>query len=544
MAWSRHMSRMRSIAELRERLSFESLHPHAQRARYRYSGDHMTSSSAYDLLVIGGGINGTGIARDAAGRGLSVLLCEAEDLACGTSSASSKLIHGGLRYLEQYEFRLVREALGEREVLLEKAPHLIWPLRFILPDHAGMRPRWMLRAGLALYDNLSRRKTIPSSSSVDLSREPAGNALKSEFAKGFAYWDCWVDDARLVVSNARGAAQQGAQIKTRSKVVGAKPSGDGWLASVEDHCTGTVQEVMAKVIVNAAGPWADQVQTSLRAGTEIAPANNGRLRLIKGSHIVVPKIDTSDDALILQNSDGRVVFVLPYEGEYSLIGTTDEEFHDAPETVAASNDEAEYLLDAVALFCSDRPRVDDIVWRYAGVRALYDDERGDASKVTRDYRLELDIFGSGSPALSVLGGKITTYRALAEEALDKLVEYFPSAGPAWTKGTRLPGGELGTSFEEFVQSLARDNSEFDSDFLYRLARRHGSNTTEILGDACRPADLGRRIGPDLYEREVEYLKYHEWARSPEDVLWRRTKTGLHLTGHERTEAEDLLESML
>ncbi len=504
----------------------------------------MNAASPFDLLIVGGGINGTGIACDAAGRGLSVLLCEADDLACGTSSASSKLIHGGLRYLEQYEFRLVREALAEREVLLEKAPHIIWPLRFILPDHAGMRPRWMIRAGLAIYDHLSRRKTIPASSSLNLSKEVVGRALKPQFAKGFAYWDCWVDDARLVVLNARAAVKNGAQIETRSKVVGARPVDGGWLATIENRVDGTMQEVRANVIVNAAGPWADQVQHALRGQTGTARTNSSRLRLIKGSHIVVPKIDAGDDALILQNADGRVVFVLPYEGNYSLIGTTDEEYHDAPEAVAVSDDEIEYLLDAVGAFCQRRPAARDVVWQYAGVRALYDDDESDASKVTRDYRLQLDTFGDSAPILSVLGGKITTYRALAEEAVDKLAGYFPGAGRAWTKGAKLPGGELGGSFDEFVQSLAQDKPGFQVDFLHRLARRHGSNVADILGDAQRTADLGCEIGSGLYEREVVYMKRNEWAKLPEDVLWRRTKIGLHLSGGQQRWVQDLLKSIL
>jgi glycerol-3-phosphate dehydrogenase len=505
----------------------------------------VTAAATYDLLVVGGGINGTGIACDAAGRGLSVLLCEADDLASGTSSASSKLIHGGLRYLEQYEFRLVREALSEREVLFQKAAHIIWPLRFVLPDHAGMRSRWMIRAGLAIYDNLSRRKTIPASSSLNLSTVSGGAAFRPQFKKGFAYWDCWVDDARLVVCNARGAVDKGAQIKTRSKVVSAKPVNGGWQATIESRGDGTTHDVFAKVIVNATGPWADQVWASLRDGNGEAPANRSRLRLIKGSHIVVPKVITSDDALVLQNSDGRVVFVLPYEGNYSLIGTTDEEFHDASETISASSDEVEYLLDAVSAFCSDRPSAQDVVWQYSGVRALYDDDQSDASKVTRDYRLELDTFGSDAPVLSVLGGKITTYRALAEDAVNRIASYFPGAGQAWTKDATLPGGALGSSsFEEFVQLLARNKPQFPAEFLRRIARRHGSCVDDIIGDARCTADLGCQISPDLFEREVIYLKHHEWARLPDDVLWRRTKAGLHLSGDKLGQAQDLLESML
>jgi glycerol-3-phosphate dehydrogenase len=348
-----------------------------------------------------------------------------------------------------------------------------------------------------------------------------------------------------VVCNARGAVEKGAQIKTRSKVVSATPTNGGWQAIIESRGDGTTHEVFARVIVNAAGPWADQVQASLRGRTGETPTNRARLRLIKGSHIVVPKINAGDDAFILQNSDRRVVFVLPYEENYSLIGTTDEEFHDAPETVSASSDEVEYLLDAVGEFCSSRPTAQDVVWQYAGVRALYDDDQNDASRVTRDYRLELDTFPCGAPALSVLGGKITTYRALAEDAVDKIASYFPGAGQAWTKGAKLPGGDFGTSsFEDFVQLLARKKPEFPIELLRRIARRHGSCVDDILGDARCAADLGCQIGRDLFEREVVYMKKHEWARSPEDVLWRRTKAGLHLSGDKLGQAQDLLESML
>ncbi len=505
----------------------------------------MTKPSAYDLLVIGGGINGTGIALDAAGRGLSVLLCEANDLACATSSASSKLIHGGLRYLEHYEFRLVREALAEREVLLRKAPHIIWPLRFVLPDHPGMRPRWMIRAGLMIYDHLSCRKSLPGSSSIRLSTVSDGAAFKAQFKSGFSYWDCWVDDARLVVSNALGARAKGAQIETHSKVLNAKPVGNGWQITIENRDDGSRREAFAKVIVNAAGPWADQVSRSFNASAGKPSANRARLRLIKGSHIVVPKIHNGNDAFILQNADGRVVFVLPYEHDYSLIGTTDEEFLDAPETVSASPAEVEYLLDAVGAFCATRPKLQDVVWQYAGVRALFNDDHSNASDVTRDYRLVLDTFGdSSAPVLSVLGGKITTYRALAEDAANRIATYFPGAGPAWTRNEKLPGGELAAaSFEEFVQLMVRKRPGLPSNYLQRLARRHGSRMDEVLGDAASIGDLGRPIGADLYEREVSYLKQQEWARSLEDILWRRTKAGLHLSGNEACRARGLLESI-
>lgn len=476
---------------------------------------------------------------------MSVLLCETNDLASATSSASSKLIHGGLRYLEQFEFRLVREALAEREVLLQKAPHIIWPLRFLLPHQPGERSRWTIRAGLCLYDNLYRRKLIPGSSSVDLADVGGGETFKPQFKNGFSYWDCWVDDARLVVANARAAAENGAQIRTRTEVLTATATDGGWRAIIRDVADGAERDVLAKVIVNAAGPWADNVQCSLRGDTERLPSNGRRLRLVKGSHIVLPRVVSGSDALILQNADGRVVFVLPYEEQYSLIGTTDIDLDEKLESVAASPEETDYLLNAVGRYLRIRPRVDDVVWSYAGARALYDDDQTEASKVTRDYRLELDIHSSGAAVLTVLGGKITTYRALSEDALNKIATFFPGTGDAWTKTAKLPGGELNAeSFDAFCSRISRERPALPKSLLVRLARRHGGLTSDLLGDARSAADLGRHIGHDLYEREVVYLMQHEWARSPDDILWRRTKAGLHLSRQERMRAEELLEELL
>lgn len=505
----------------------------------------MSLSDKYDLLVIGGGINGAGIACDAAGRGLKVLLCEAADLASATSSASSKLVHGGLRYLEQYEFRLVREALAEREVLLSKAPHLIWPLRFLLPDQPGTRPRWMIRAGLCLYDNLYRRKLIPGSRSVDLTALPAGSALKTNFKKGFAYWDCWVDDARLVVANARAAAGHGADIVTRSRFDGAVETGNGWQITLQDLESSTKRTAFVRAIVNAAGPWVDQVNGAIQMDQQAALPNDRRVRLVKGSHVVVPRIVEGEDALILQNGDGRVIFVLPYEEKYSLIGTTDVEFQDAPETVSIDQAEVNYLLDAVGSFCRTRLDPADIAWAYSGVRPLYNDDADEASKVTRDYRLDLSKAGNGAAVLSVLGGKITTYRALAEDAMLKLGDSFPGMGSNWTKTAKLPGGELGADdFDTFVSSLAATYPDLPTGLLRALARRHGSFTLDVLGDAKTEADLGKKIGHNVYEREAHYLKVHEWAKQHDDILWRRTKAGLHLDAQELATAKSTLEAIL
>ncbi len=505
----------------------------------------MKLSCKYDLLVIGGGINGAGIACDAAGRGLKVLLCEAGDLASATSSASSKLIHGGLRYLEQYEFRLVREALAEREVLLKKAPHLIWPLRFLLPDGAGMRPRWMIRAGLCLYDNLYRRKLIPGSRSVDLSALSAGRALKPQFTKGFAYWDCWVDDSRLVIANARAAVAHGADILTRSQFTAAMPLDDGWQITLRDLESGASRTLFATAIVNAAGPWVDQVNGALHMDRDSVPSNERRVRHIKGSHIVVPRIANGDDALILQNDDGRVIFILPYEGGYSLIGTTDIEFNDAPETASVSEPEVVYLLDVVAKFCRKRLEPTDIVWKFSGVRPLYNDDADEARKVTRDYRLDVARASNGAAVLSVFGGKITTYRALAEDAMSRLEDLFPGIGSKWTETASLPGGDIGTTdFGTFVATLGNAYPKLPQDLIRILARRHGTSTNDVLGDATKMGDLGQRIGHSLYEREALYLKQHEWAKQPNDILWRRTKAGLHLDAEGLATAERSLEAIL
>ncbi len=510
----------------------------------------MTDSNAtiFDLLVVGGGVNGAGIAADAAGRGLKVLLVEADDLASATSSASSKLIHGGLRYLEHGAFGLVRKALSEREVLLRAAPHIVWPMRFLLPQAPGMRPGWMLRIGLFLYDHLGKRERVPGSGPVRLSDDPSGRALKDAYGKGFEYWDCWVDDARLVVANTMQAAEKGADIRTRTTLTSARAGENGlWLADLRDGRDGTVRTVAARAMVNAAGPWAARLFADLR-GNDGTPPAPPKLRLVKGSHIIVPRIAGADDAFILQNDDGRVVFALPYEERFTLIGTTDISYEGDPRGLAISDDETDYLIAAAGRYFDRAPKASDVVWRYSGVRPLFDDaDMGGAKlaqRVSRDYRLDLANGTSVPPLLTVLGGKITTFRPLAEAAMTKLQPLFPGMGPSWTADAPLPGGEIaGADFDAFMAVLERDRPTFEARLLHRLARRHGARIDRVLGDAKTPQDLGRHIGAGLYEREVSYLKAHEWAVTPEDVLWRRTKVGLHLSADERAQAAAAIEGI-
>jgi len=495
----------------------------------------LSAETAFDLLVIGGGINGAGIACDAAGRGLKVLLCESGDLAQATSSASSKLIHGGLRYLEQYEFGLVRAALKEREVLLAKAPHIVAPLRFMLPHADGMRPKWMLRAGLFLYDHLYKRQAIPGSGAVNFQRDATGEPLRDEFTTGFSYWDCWVDDARLVVLNAMAAADMGADIRTRTEVLDGKAVEDHWRVRLKAE-DGRVDEIRAAAVINAGGPWADALRRQFgQAGGEAA----SKVRLVKGSHMVVPRIPGADAAYILQNHDGRVVFVLPYEDRFSLIGTTDTAFEGDPLDARLDAQEQEYLLKAVSRFFHTPPTAEDIVWSYAGVRPLFDSQESNPSKVTRDYRLERS--GEGPMFVSVLGGKITTYRRLAEQAVDALRPRFPSLPGTWTASARLPGGELeGGSREGQVVALASRHAALDRGYLAALVGRHGSLAGDVLGDCKETADLGVNFGGGLYQREVDYMRAREWARTPDDILWRRSKAGLHMSADERTQFGETL----
>ena len=484
-----------------------------------------------DLLVIGGGINGVGIARDAAGRGLKVALVEKDDLASHTSSASTKLVHGGLRYLEQYEFRLVAESLREREVLLANAPHIIWPLRFVLPHEASMRPKWMLRVGLALYDRLGGRKTLPGSRKVDLGIAPHRSILQDRLKTGFEYSDCWVEDSRLVVLSAMDAQARGAQIHTRTECVGLVRHADHWLATLRSD--DGESELAARAVINAAGPWVDRVaKSALGQGT---PAH---LRLVKGSHIIVPRAYPGDHAYIFQQDDGRIVFAIPYEREYTLIGTTDLLYEGDLDEVRISAEERAYLREAVTRYFRSVVTEEDIVHSYAGVRPLYEDKAASNSTVTRDYVFEIEADG-GAPILSVYGGKITTYRKLAEHALAKLAKYIEVPERRWTGTAPLPGGDMeDADFARFLWNAGERYAWLPPEMLLRLARAYGTRVDMLLGNARSLGDLGLHFGGDLYQREVEYLIAHEFAQCPQDVLWRRSKLGLHLA----QDAQDALAS--
>ncbi len=505
----------------------------------------MNSGERFDLIIIGGGINGAGIARDAAGRGLSVLLAEAHDLASATSSASTKLIHGGLRYLEYYEFRLVAEALAEREVLLKIAPHIIWPLEFVLPHEAHLRPAWMIRAGLFLYDHLGNlpfasggvRSSLPRSRSVRLERNGYGAGLKRDFMRGFTYSDCWVDDARLVVANARSAERRGAQILTRTRCVAARRESKFWAVTLSAR--GGERRVEGRALVNAAGPWVQSVLDQ-----ELGVASPGRVRLVKGSHIVVPRIHEKRHAFILQNPDRRVIFLIPYERAHTLIGTTDVPAGDAEKRPTISDEEIRYLCTAASRYTERAITPSEVVWSYSGVRPLYDDGSANPSAVTRDYHLILDTGADalGAPLLSVFGGKITTYRKLAEHALEKLEHTFPGKRP-WTGSEPLPGGDFGgRNFTQLLAELSRDYPGIPQLLLARLLRRHGTLAAEILGKAEIPRDLGEDFGGGLFEAEVRYLVEREWAREAEDVLWRRTKAGLHMSERQRERLADCMKA--
>ena len=478
----------------------------------------------FDLAVIGGGINGCGIARDAVGRGLKVLLAEQNDLASGTSSASTKLIHGGLRYLEHYEFRLVREALIEREVLLNAAPHIIWPLRFILPHHKGLRPRWFIRIGLFLYDNLGGRKILPGTRSLDLRQDAAGAPLKPGFTHAFEYSDCWVEDARLVALNARDAAERGAEIHVRTRCTSARRNGDLWELRFED-AAGRVTEAGARALVNAAGPW-----VSSFLGGAVGMNAPDKIRTVKGSHIVVEKLFDHDRAYIFQNADGRICFAIPYEQDFTLIGTTDADYQGEPGKVAISEEETDYLLAAANEYFQAAVTRANIRWTYAGIRPLYDDGASKAQDATRDYVLKLDQKNGEAPLLSVFGGKITTYRRLAEAALERLQPFFPAMTAPWTARATLPGGDFpANAFAAQVGALAQKYPFLELKEARRLVRAYGTRADKLLGNARNLADLGRRFGPSLTEAEVKYLIEQEWARSAEDIVWRRSKLGLHMT---------------
>lgn len=485
----------------------------------------MGAHPTYDILVVGGGINGVGIARDAAGRGLSVLLCEQDDLAGHTSSASTKLIHGGLRYLEYYEFNLVRKALQEREVLLRAAPHIIRPLRFVMPHVAQLRPAWLIRVGLFLYDHLGKRELLPASRAIDLSSSPLGQPLRPEKRKGFVYSDAWVDDARLVVLNASDAAERGATILPRTRCISAQRKTRHWEATLQPTDNGAAYPVRARVLVNAAGPWASSL---LRGPLGMTPMRD--LLMAKGSHIVVRKLYEHDHAYILQNPDKRVIFAIPYEREFTLIGTTDVAFNGDPAKVVISEEETRYLCDMTNRYFRRQIDSGDIVWSYAGVRPLLDDDTTDLSAVTRDYSLEYDAAPERAPLLSVLGGKVTTYRRLAEEALALLAPALGGLRPGWTAAAPLPGGDIARAdFDAFVADQRRRYAWIPPELLYRYARAYGTRIERLLGTAACTAALGKEFGAGLYEAEVDYLVKNEWARTSEDVLWRRSKLGLHVS---------------
>ncbi len=480
-----------------------------------------------DLLVIGGGVNGAGIARDAAGRGLSVVLCEKGDLGEGTSSRSGKLVHGGLRYLEYYEFRLVREALIEREVLLAAAPHIIWPMRFVLPHAAGARPAWLVRLGLLLYDHLGGRKRLPGTRSLDLRTAPEGVPLARPPRIGFEYSDCWVDDARLVVLNAMDAAHRGARILPRTACVAARREGGLWRVELEGPSGRST--IAARILANAAGPWVEDV-----IGRVAGLRSARKVRLVKGSHIVVPKFWDGPQAYLLQNDDRRVIFVNPYEDDLCLIGTTDIPYDGPAEAVAIDAREVDYLLAVVNRYFRRQLGRADIVHAYSGVRPLHDDAADNPSAVTRDYVFDLDAAPGQAPLLSVFGGKITTFRKLSEHALRSLAPFFPDLRPAWTATAPLPGGDIeDADFERFLAGFRASHPWLEAGLARHLARLYGTRAAAVLGDARATADLGRHFGARFYEREARYLMAEEWATTSEDILERRTKHGLHLSAAER-----------
>jgi glycerol-3-phosphate dehydrogenase len=491
--------------------------------------EQMPDSIDCDILVVGGGINGAGIARDAAGRGLTVVLCEKDDLASHTSSASTKLIHGGLRYLEHYEFKLVRKALIEREVLLRSAPHIIRPLRFVMPHDQGQRPDWMIRAGLFLYDHLARRDLLPGSSGINLSKHVAGQPLKSEFKRGFVYSDGWVDDARLVVLCAIDAAEKGAKVFTRTMCESIARQDDRWLATLR-KADKHIINVHARCVINAAGPWAAHVQQDITQQAREKP-----MRLIKGSHIVVKSLFDHPYAYIFQHPDGRIVFAIPYERDFTLIGTTDIEYHDNADSVAISSDEIAYLCNLSNHYFSQAITPSDVAWSYSGVRPLVEDHSSNASSVTRDYHFEFD--NSHAPHLSIFGGKITTFRKLAEEAVDLVAPALTNHHGHWTTDACLPGGDLFglkpanrsvKEFDEFLSRLQKQYPWLSTELLNRYAHAYGTRINTLLRDRNSMMDLGMEIAPGLFAAEAEYWIKHEWATNATDMLWRRSKLGLHL----------------
>jgi len=495
--------------------------------------DAISNNHIYDLFIIGGGINGVGIAADAAGRGLSVMLCEQHDLASGTSSSSTKLIHGGLRYLEYYEFKLVHEALLEREILLNKAPHIIKPLSFVMPHNKKLRPLWLIRLGLFLYDHLARRQRLPGSHLINLTNSLEGAALKKGFRRGFTYSDCWVDDARLVVLNAISARDDGANIVARTKCTAAIRHKEHWEIKLQD--SEKAYTVKAKVLINAAGPWVTMVTNNIESDSK------HNLRLVKGSHIVIPRSFQGEHAYILQNKDKRVIFAIPYEHKYTLIGTTEVAFEGDPETAKISEQEKQYLCDSYNRYFEKSLHVNDIVWSYSGVRPLLEDESETASKVSRDYKITVEKNENEAPLVTIHGGKITTYRTLAEHTLTKLKNVFPDMGGAWTAEKKLPGGTVDPAI--LIAQLAEKHPWLAPSLINRYAYTYGDLAKDILDSADNTETLGELFGADLYECEVLYLIKNEWAKTAEDILWRRTKLGLNFSEKEIIKLENFLEKL-
>lgn len=481
-------------------------------------------SDVSDIFVIGGGINGCGIARDAVGRGYSVRLAEMNDLASGTSSWSSKLIHGGFRYLEHYEFRLVREALSEREVLLKSAPHIIWPMRFVLPHHKAMRPAWLLRLGLFLYDHIGNRKLLPGTKQLNLKSAEVGKPLKSSFTKGFEYSDCWVNDARLVVLNAKDAQNRGAIIETRTQVIDARKDSGFWRITTKNLRTGKTAEHKARLIVNAAGPWVDKV-----LGETFGSNRSNNVRLVQGSHIVVPKIHNHDRAYIFQNADSRIIFALPFEQDYTLIGTTDQDYVGDPAEVKISDQEISYLCSAVSEYFKKPVKAQDVIWTYSGVRPLFDDGATEAQEATRDYVLRVDGENDEPPAINIFGGKITTYRKLSESMLEKIEQLIGPRKAPWTAHAHLPGGDFAVAdYGKLVGNLKTDFPFIELAMAQRLIRSYGTNAWILMQGARTKKDMGEEFGGSLTEREVRYLMTEEWAECADDVVWRRSKLGIRL----------------
>ncbi|WP_300061281.1 glycerol-3-phosphate dehydrogenase [uncultured Roseobacter sp.] len=518
-------------------------------------------SKAYDLFIVGGGINGCGIARDAAGRGLSVALAEMNDLASATSSASTKLFHGGLRYLEYFEINLVRHALAEREVLLKAMPHISWPLRFVLPYHRdmrfegatptsrilntimpwmkGRRPAWLIRFGLLLYDNLGGRKILPPTKTLNLKGSAEGAPIEDRFEKAYEYSDCWIEDSRLVVLNARDAEARGAHIMVRTKVVSAARVDDLWEITVEDTESGETQVIHARMLVNAGGPWVgDIIQQKVRINSTEG------VRLVRGSHIVTRKLYDHDKCYFFQGTDGRIIFAIPYETDFTLIGTTDAEHSDPNSKPKCTGEERDYLLNFINQYLKDDIGAEDVVWSYSGVRPLYDDGASSATAATRDYTLKVDDAG-GAPILNVFGGKITTYRKLAEDAMDKIVPFFPGTSGHWTAGVPLPGGDFAVDGFEVLVTRLKEDFDFLSDFwARRLVRAYGTEAWDVLAGAEKEAGLGQAFGATLTEREVRWLQRNEYARTAEDVIWRRNKLGLRLTKEEVATLETFMRAAL